>query len=146
MQCIFAKCNLFEKMKQKAKKVRDYSIEELDALINRIKQSGINGVTDESISKKAGYNEGYIAQTRSRGKVSAKLMEKIKLTYGIGAPTPAGHYEERLIRAEAHLEVLGNTVALILADFDPLSFSGKQADLAKAIEEVVKRRLAELKK
>lgn len=70
-------------MKQKPKKVKYYSIEELDSLINRIRAGILNEkeATDEAISKKAGYGEGYIAQTRSRGKASQKLMNILQLTY-----------------------------------------------------------------
>jgi hypothetical protein len=73
-------------------KSRKYSIDDLNALIERVKQA-LN-LTEEQISAKMGYNEGYIAQTRARGQVSDKFMDALKREFG--ASQPALHFAARI--------------------------------------------------
>jgi hypothetical protein len=60
-------------MKQK---IGDSSINELETLLNSIMRD--NKITEEAICKTVGYNEGYISQCRSRGKVPAKFLNSLK--------------------------------------------------------------------
>lgn len=60
-------------------KVEEYSINDLNRLIESIKKR--TGLSEEAISAGIKYNEGYIAQTRSRGKVPSKFMQALKAAY-----------------------------------------------------------------
>lgn len=57
--------------------VRNYSIKELNVLIDRIKQA-LPGLSEGDISIRAGYNSGYIAQTKSREVIPKKLIDNLK--------------------------------------------------------------------
>lgn len=76
----------FENGKSKGGKRKQYSIDELDQLILSIKQA--KGLTEEQIAQRAGYNEGYISQTRSRGVIPAKFIETIKREFSQLIPPP----------------------------------------------------------
>jgi hypothetical protein len=63
-------------MQQNKPSNEPYSVNDLDELINSIKLA--TGLTEEAISLQMKYNEGYISQTRSRGKVPPKLMDNLR--------------------------------------------------------------------
>lgn len=63
-------------MQQPTADAEDYSIEDLNRLIESIKRK--TGLTEEGIARHLKYNEGYIAQTRSRGKVSVKFTQALQ--------------------------------------------------------------------
>lgn len=62
-------------MQKPTPKPEDYSINELNDLIETIKKR--TKLNEEDISKRMGYNEGYISQTRSRKKVPPKLFNNL---------------------------------------------------------------------
>lgn len=53
-------------------------INTMDALINSIKIRN-PALTEEGIAVQMGYNEGYISQSRSRGKVSKKFLNQLAI-------------------------------------------------------------------
>lgn len=63
-------------MQQKPATDEDDLIEQFNDLISSIKMK--TGLSEEGISKRMKYNEGYIAQTKSRGKPNAKLIDNLK--------------------------------------------------------------------
>jgi transcriptional regulator with XRE-family HTH domain len=82
MQTIFAKCKDFYFMQQQQPKPREYSMDELNRLIDSIKRK--ENLTEEQIAQRLKYNEGYISQVRSRGKVSPKFIDNLKREFGVG--------------------------------------------------------------
>lgn len=62
-------------MKENSKKVKEYSIDEFNSIVSFIKTA--KGITDEDISIALSPNDGYIVQTRSRGKKSGKVSAKL---------------------------------------------------------------------
>jgi hypothetical protein len=69
-------------MQKNTPEIEEHSINDFNSLIELIKtQTGLN---EEAVAKRMGYNEGYISQTRSRGKVSNKLINSLKREFGIG--------------------------------------------------------------
>lgn len=75
LQCFFAKCKDLRFMKEKQENVEEILISELEDLITIIKS--VTSLKEEQISLRSGYNEGYISQTRSRGKVPKKLVQNL---------------------------------------------------------------------
>lgn len=63
-------------MQQQMGNVEDYSINDLETLIESIRRK--TGMNEEEIARKLKYNDGYIAQTRSRGKVSIKFIQALQ--------------------------------------------------------------------
>lgn len=63
-------------MQQKTQLDEDYSVKDMEDLILLIKQK--KEVTDENLAKALGYNEKFISQTKSRGKVAGKFMNQLK--------------------------------------------------------------------
>lgn len=63
-------------MQKKTVKTEEYSIDDLDNLIESIKKRTF--LNEEQIATNLGYNEGYISQVRSRGKVSGKFIRALK--------------------------------------------------------------------
>lgn len=61
--------------------LREYSMEEFNALIDSIKKA--HSLNEEDITRRVKYNEGYISQSRSRGKVSAKFVHSLMREFGI---------------------------------------------------------------
>jgi len=113
-------------------KVRDYSIEELNALIESIKRA--NSLTEEDISKRMGYNEGYISQNRSRGKVSGKFVNSLMREFGISnIQVKSGHEEKKDAQPET------NTLGVIkdLAESNKIIAESNRT-LARSHEELVK--------
>lgn len=55
---------------------KDYLINRMEDLIKSIKSA--LGLTEEAISRRIGYNEGYISQTRSRGSVSKRFIDNLE--------------------------------------------------------------------
>lgn len=58
-----------------AKEIKYCSMEDFEGLLLSIKNA--TSLSDEAISIRMGYNEGYISQTRSRGKVPEKLFNNM---------------------------------------------------------------------
>lgn len=78
-QSIFAKSKVLENIMEIVATNKIYSIEDMDALINSIKSK--ESLTEEQIAEKLGYNSGYISQVRSRGEVSVKFINTLKLGF-----------------------------------------------------------------
>lgn len=60
---------------------RRYSIDWLNTAISEIKRQ--QHLTEEGISARLGYNEGYISQTRSRGFVPDKFAKALEREFGV---------------------------------------------------------------
>lgn len=58
---------------------KQFSIDDMDSLINAIKSK--ESLTEEQIAERLGYNLGYISQVRSRGEVSVKFINTLKLAF-----------------------------------------------------------------
>ncbi len=58
-----------------AKEVEKYSINDLEAVVSAIRKETRLQVGE--IEQRLGYNPGYISQTRSKGKVSEKLLRSM---------------------------------------------------------------------
>jgi hypothetical protein len=82
MQTIFANCKDLLKMQQTMPKIEEYSIEEMERLIESIKRK--TELNEEEIAKTLKYNQGYISQTRSRGKVSVKFVQALQSLLNTG--------------------------------------------------------------
>jgi hypothetical protein len=63
-------------MQQKQASVEKDLLSQFNDLIISIKSA--TGLNEEEISKRLKYNEGYIAQTKSRGNPNGKLIENLK--------------------------------------------------------------------
>jgi transcriptional regulator with XRE-family HTH domain len=63
-------------VKRKVKKVRNYSIDDLDQTVSLIQ--AMESLTEEAIAERLGYSKGYISQTRSRKTVPEKFMKALQ--------------------------------------------------------------------
>jgi hypothetical protein len=79
-------CNVFlqiakvyQMSKEPFTEQKEHSIKEFNALIESIKRATL--LNDNEIALRLGYNKGFIAQTRSRGNVSDKVMKSLRLEF-----------------------------------------------------------------
>lgn len=103
-------------MQEKEENIEEYSINELNLLISLVK-SAFPNLTEESIAKGIGYNEGYISQCRSRDKVSKKFYENVQRSYlGAIKPYRPPQIQEEDLQEEPSLTFIQGTIERMLSD------------------------------
>lgn len=103
-------------MQQNQPNAEDYSIEQLNNLIESIKRQ--ENLTEEQIAARLKYNEGYISQVRSRGRVSGKFIANLQREFNIGlqkakpiAAELSGHSIDNLTESNKVLAEANRTLA-----------------------------------
>lgn len=140
-------------MKEKAKKVIEYSIDDLDALMDSIKRA--TSLNEKAIMARAKMNSGYISQTKSRAKadpnqgVPAKLIEKLNLVFKDDLKKPGStqkgiediikEVNERIIKLEAQATIMIVSLAQVLSNQTGRAIGNVSVELSKAIDEEMMR-------
>lgn len=107
----------------------------MNTLIDRVKFT--YRMTEKEIMKRIGYNDEYLSQTRSRGKVSDKFMQKLRLTF-----PEAGNVQPPADDMTATVAVLIDRVSSLLSDRSGRSAQIERELIAKDAEELKKIRKA----
>jgi Tol biopolymer transport system component len=84
-QYFFCETQDLDKLHKMAKTIKYYSVEELDYLIESIKKA--EKLNEGQIAARMGYNEGYLAQVKSRGQIPAKLMNALQREFTLRKAT-----------------------------------------------------------
>lgn len=112
--------------------VRKYSIKDLDSSIESIKKE--SGLTEEQIASKLGYNSGYISQTRTRGIVTDKFIERLR-DFAKGNDNGK---RETLARIEATIDVLFDVAVELLSATKGENVTLIRKKLEKRVDEIMK--------